>query len=277
MAKIITKINSETDDFSIHHSLTERSKKLRVHGPESHGQVEILYLLSGDIKYFIEGEEYAVKTGDVIVVASGEMHSIVIPPCTDYERIVLMFDLDKIAKTLGVYEEVFQSQIVSKTQGIRVIPKSLADKTEIKNILLSATQGANLIMPSVKLLACVFNLSVELGKILGDKTVKAMPLSVDKTVKNAIDYVNANLTKALSIDEIANAVYVSKSSLCHKFSSTMKMTLNRYVAVKKMHYAKKLIKEGVGVCQASQMVGYKEYTTFYHNYKKLFGCSPTGK
>ncbi|MBQ3596288.1 MAG: helix-turn-helix domain-containing protein [Clostridia bacterium] len=277
MAKIISKINTELDDFSMHHTLTEAKNEGVVHGPESHGQMEILYLLSGGIKYFIEGEEYAVNSGDVIVVASGEMHSIEIPKGLVYERIVVMFDLDKISKTLGVYEEVFQNLIVSKTQAIRVIPKTLAEQTEIKKIMLAIAQCERSNMPTVSLVGWVLNLAVELSKILGEKSVLSMPLSIDKTVKQAIEYVNQNLDKKLSLDEISAAVYVSKSSLCHKFASSMKMTVSSYVTVKKIHKARQLIKEGMSVYQAAREVGYEEYSTFYHSYKKYLGCSPTGK
>ena len=80
------------DDFSFHHTLTTASLEPRGLSPSTHRQFEILYLVDGDIKYFIDGEEYRVESGDVIFVPPNEIHSLEVSKNSNYERIVVMFD-----------------------------------------------------------------------------------------------------------------------------------------------------------------------------------------
>jgi AraC-like DNA-binding protein len=101
-------------------------------------------------------------------------------------------------------------------------------------------------------------------------------LSIDKVVQKAVTYINDNIQNPLTLDEICSAIFVSKSSLCHKFAKSMHVTVNHYVTIKKIHHAAKLIRGGMGVIEASAAVGYNQYTTFYHNYKKILGISPSG-
>jgi methylphosphotriester-DNA--protein-cysteine methyltransferase len=54
----------------------------------------------------------------------------------------------------------------------------------------------------------------------------------------------------------------------------MKITINRYIAIKKIHYAAELIRTGVSANEAALAAGYNHYTTFYHNYKQIMGYAP---
>ena len=44
-----------------------------------------------------------------------------------------------------------------------------------------------------------------------------------------------------------------------------------------MDEAKKLIKKGESPKKACEKLNYENYTTFYRNYKKYFGVSPSDK
>jgi quercetin dioxygenase-like cupin family protein len=79
--------------------------------------------MEGEIKYNIEGEEYLVNKGDVLFVSPNEVHSIEVLEGKRYERIVVMFDLEKITQILRVGDMSLDKELFSNVRGFRVIPR----------------------------------------------------------------------------------------------------------------------------------------------------------
>jgi AraC-like DNA-binding protein len=281
MAKIISSFNSMLDSFFFHHSLSEPSQAPRMYGPESHRQFEIIYLVEGEVKYFIEGEEFLAKTGDVIFVAPHEIHSLHIKGEINYERIVVMFDYSLIKEMLSLGGISAEDSFFSTAADYRIIPRSLADKYHIKDVICEISQlqekdcGETL---PLRFFSSVLTLVVELRKLFSTTTEAFVaPMVKDPVVKSAIEYINSHISERISLQDIANHLYVGRSTLCHKFNRHMNISINRYIAVKKIYHAAELIKNGMSATEACYAVGYEHYTTFYHNYKQIIGSSPSEK
>lgn len=90
--------NQVGDSFFFHHSKTQIPADGRTIGPEAHAQYELLYLIRGNLTYFIEGRKYAVASGDMILIAPNDIHLLQIAPGAEYERIVLHFNLNLIQR-----------------------------------------------------------------------------------------------------------------------------------------------------------------------------------
>ena len=276
MGTVISKYNSLVDNFSFHHSVDTIIKVPYFCKCESHNQFEIFYLMEGEIKYNIEGEEYLVNKGDVLFVSPNEVHSIEVLEGKRYERIVVMFDLEKITQILRVGDMSLDKELFSNVRGFRVIPRELLDNSDIKEIMFSISEKKDEKFLPLFVLTKIFSLILELEKIFSKTSEGGFPLSIDKVVQKAIAYINENIQNPLTLDEISSAVFVSKSSLCHKFAKSLRVTVNHYVTLKKIYHAAKLIRGGMGATEAAVAVGYNQYTTFYHSYKKIMGVSPSG-
>lgn len=276
MDTIISQFNTMFDSFFFHHTITERTGRTTLYGPESHRRFEIIYLASGEVKYFIEGEEYLAKPGDMIFVPTNEIHSLQIDGNTSYERIVVLFDFDLIKNMLSA-GDVAVSDACLRTHAYRVIPAEVVGRSKLKDIMYSiAEQKTDDENRPMRFFSLILSLIAEFNALLSDRTSKPiLPITKEQTVKKAIDYINAHITEPLGLDTIASELYISKSTLCHKFSSYMNISLNRYVAIKKIYYAADLIKGGMSAAEASLAVGYDHYTTFFYNYKQILGVSPT--
>lgn len=274
MTKTLAKYNEGNGSFSFHHSISESGTFSSVFGPESHQQFEILYLLKGDITYHIEGEKYVVNQGDAIFVPPNQIHTIHLNTKVDYERIVVLFDIEIVEKMLALCDMSLDKEVFNDTTCYRVIPHAMLDKAGIIEQINGFLQVQNQKLAQMYMLASIFKLIIKLDAVLSTKERGYVPVSVDSVVKGATAYINKNIQNTLTLDEICSAVFVSKSTLCHKFVKIMHVSVKRYVAIKKIHYASRLIKRGMSAVEAGVAVGYKQYTTFYHNYKQILGVSP---
>lgn len=58
----------------------------------THNFYEIFCFLSGNAQYFVEGNIYSLKPGDILIMKKSEAHSLLIKTKAPYERIVLNFN-----------------------------------------------------------------------------------------------------------------------------------------------------------------------------------------
>ena len=113
-----------------------------------------------------------------------------------------------------------------------------------------------------------------LDKIAGDSDFEA-PVAVDPLIQRIIEYVDKNLSLPITLADMSRELFVSTSTLSHRFSEYMNMPLNRFIAVKKMHRADELMREGHSASEVSRLVGYENYTSFFYNFKKIMGRAPS--
>ena len=276
MDTVISKYNSPSDPFFFHHSVSEDGGIPIERHRETHDQFEVVYLIDGEVRYHIEGEEYVAKAGDVIFVPPNEVHTLHCQSGRRYERIVVLFDLRMLKAALPQKEGVLENSFFVHRAKHRVIPRETVWNTKIADTMyaITSTCEQEKYLP-IRTLSLVCSLIIELDKVFErQKEGEIAPISADPIVKRAIEFINANVEKQLKLDDIAAHLYVSKSTLCHKFSRQMHVSINRYMTIKKMYHAAGLIKNGMSAVEASAAVGYDYYTTFFHNYKQIIGVSP---
>ena len=87
------------NEISYNHSTTQQSKNEHpFYNAESHSMIEILLVLSGSADYFINGSQYHISTGDLIVINAGEFHTSKTNHTEYYEHINLHFSPNYIPK-----------------------------------------------------------------------------------------------------------------------------------------------------------------------------------
>lgn len=98
--------------------------------------------------------------------------------------------------------------------------------------------------------------------------------SVAGLVGEALEYVNAHMTEDISVQDIADALNVSRYYLSHAFKKSTGYGLWNCVISKRLVYSQKLLVEGASVTEACYESGFKDYAHFIKSFTKTFGCSP---
>ena len=277
MNKILNKYNVIGDDFFYHHTVTEKNGEIYYHGPEVHRQYEVLYLISGEISYIIEGETYNASPGDMIFVSPNEIHTIKIDGNATYERAVVLFDMSIMERLISGADVKLSLFTAENAKKLRVIDKKTVSRYGIWKILSEMIECRD--PEPYKRLTVVSRLiefMICLDKIAGDATA-AMPTEVDPLIQRITEYIERNIEKPISLPDMSRELFVSTSTLSHRFSEYMNMPLNRFIAVKKMHRADELMREGHSASEVSRLVGYENYTSFFYNFKRIMGRPPTSK
>ena len=277
MNTILKKYNVIGDDFFYHHTITEKNGEIYYHGPEVHRQYEVLFLIKGKISYIIEGETYNATPGDMIFVSPNEIHTLKIDGTETYERAVLLFDMSVMERMIAGADVNLSLLCDENAKKLHIIDKDTVRRYglwKLLNEMIECEQPE----PYKKLtvVSKLIEFMICLDKIVGNFDY-VEPVAVDPLIKRMIEYIDVNLGKPITLEEMSHELFVSTSTLSHRFSKYMKMSLNRFIAVKKMHRADELMRNGLSASEVSRLVGYENYTSFFYSYKKVMGRSPNSK
>jgi AraC-like DNA-binding protein len=94
-------------------------------------------------------------------------------------------------------------------------------------------------------------------------------------ISKAVEYIHQNLDKPISVEELADMVYMSRTSFHENFRDVMHLSPLQYAKSVKLHKAQTLIKQGKKTSEAGYLVGYNSPAQFSREYKRLFGFSPS--
>lgn len=243
---------------------------------ETHYRYEMLYLIEGDLEYIIEDGKYTLSPGDLILVDSYELHRLKIDLNNGpYERIVMQFSPELLPASLSYLINPF---ILDGNQNKRILSRQALKGSGTKEILLNIQKncrsGDPFLFPMI--VSDVIRLLAGLNRVVQTaKKAEKDPLPANPVIKSIIDYVRQNLDKKISTDTIAKALYLSSSYLSHTFKKYMGVSLNYYITLKKLQFAKYCMSQGMSAQEASAKAGWAYYSSFFYSYKKIMGHAPS--
>lgn len=252
------------DNTYLHHTLTlDPTTDDLTFKSHSHNMVEVYYFLRGNARFVIEGNIFPLERGNVLVMASGQTHHLLLEPSSAYERMALLIDTAAVPPEYeSLNEQVYNgANFFELTKREQVwFEESFAFITK-----LSSEMQKNVVSSFASM---VFSLLSTKLKHINEPQVE------DDVIKKTINYINKNLSKELSLQIIADSLYCSKASLNRKFREIMGCTVWEYVIRRRIYSARQRLFLGGSVTDAYQKSGFNDYSSFFRAYKKVIGISP---
>lgn len=279
MKKTIVEYTSEDGAIYFHHTIHFPSEDYLYYANECHPMVEFMYVICGDIEYTIEGKKYLIHPGDFIFLNTSEIHKLKINLSSGYERMVLQFNKDILPQNKNINNSLLYRFLLNTTANTRIIPKETTSKfkifdflKEIEKLCLEKPDFLN-----AKITVYTIELLLELNKVLVSMQNPLEPEKVHPIIQKVSFYISEHMGDPITIHDIAQSMYLSKSYLCHTFKKLMGISLNRYITIKKIQHAVYCIDTGMSPQEASIATGYNYYSSFFNNFKSIMGYAPSQK
>jgi len=94
-------------------------------------------------------------------------------------------------------------------------------------------------------------------------------------IEQAQDYMDAHYGSAITLESLAYAVGMSRTSLAQRFKHQTGKTMVEYLTERRLAKARELLgKSEWAVATVSKLVGFRSQTYFHHLFRKHEGCTP---
>lgn len=232
----------------------------------THDKIEIYRFMGGKGVFHVEGSAYALSPGDVLVMKPAESHYVELEENVPYERAVLnvraelFSSIDPDGKLLGA--------IMDRPSGMgnRYRDSDFPGGSEHYFRVMCSPEGdprLNVLCGLVQLLHALYGLS---------GAQRELPDTLEYRI---VRFVNENIRKELTLEDICREFYLSKSQLCRLFRKATATTVRQYITVKRLVYARALMAQGVSSTEAGLQSGFRDYSVFYRAWTKHYGFAPS--
>ncbi|MDJ0719160.1 MAG: AraC family transcriptional regulator [Prochloraceae cyanobacterium] len=93
-------------------------------------------------------------------------------------------------------------------------------------------------------------------------------------LKKAIEYINANLDRSLSLSELASLVQMSPSYFSRLFKQSTGYAPHQYVIRSRIKRAEELLKKQIAIVDVAYQVGFANQAHLNYHFKRLRGITP---
>ena len=235
-----------------------------------HELYEILFFLEGDAKFVIEGKEYFLESGDIIIVRKQEMHRVYHNSDARYQRIVLFVEPEFFnIHNCPNYEVQFlnsQLGIANRIKSDYVRSCGLYDAFKrLRRYSKNSTPEDEPIV--VAIIIEILYLINRVGQFSSSD-------EHDSQVVQVISYINNHYTEDIDLESLEKKFFTSRYHLCKIFRKATGLTIHDYIRRKRLSRVRELHQSGKSFSEAAMLSGFSDYSSFYRTYKKLMGCSP---
>ena len=238
---------------------------------------KVVVLLSGHVDYTVEDITYALKPWDVLLVKHHTIHKALIDKTEPYDRVIIYLDgkyFDRIMPNAGLMD-CFEK--ADKDGRQRITPddgqqeRLAAALEDYEAAMRDKELGAEAIRDTqmVKLLVLINRIYAS-----GSNPPDRAEATRDPKIAAVLSYINENLGRELSVDELAEQAYLSRYHFMRLFKAQTGSTVHAYVRQKRLLCAARLIREGESAARAAAESGFSDYSAFHRAFRECFGISP---
>lgn len=249
-----------------------------------HDKVEILYCMDGELKVFLNGEESLFNTGDMIIINSNEVHSVVsetdrvnryivvkIRPEILYDSMQAIFEMKYILPfTLShsAFPQVLPKDILEKT----IVP-GLFDEIQLENE--KKEYGYELAIRGCVCKLFLWILRYWRSQGLDIERKKDISQGQIGILKKAFDFVNTHYSENISALDIAKYCNVSYSYFSRMFKLNMGRSFTEYLSNHRISKAESLLTStDKSISEIAIDTGFSDSGYFIKVFKQKKGISP---
>lgn len=260
-------------DYEVNHYCAKDFGTVEMH---SHDFYELYFFMSGVANYIIENGHYALRRGDILLIAPNNLHQLDVSKSQEsYERVVLWI-APKYLRTLSTNETDLSSCFSFCSSTGNHLIRDTALSAFIRNhlaLLMDVTKNEKY-GNDVEAKLVLERILLELCRYVKEERTGFQKPERNPTVTKAIAYIDAHLTEDLSLDCLANTLFVDKYYLSHLFKQETNISPHRYIIKKRLLFSKQYIESGLPIREVYLKAGFADYTHFFRAFKQEYGFAP---
>lgn len=243
-----------------------------------HRAVEFLYVNNGNYHVILDGSEYDIEKGDLILFCSDSMHHVTAGKNAENDYYVI-----KIPPSffLEMSEEGRGAEYVMRFALASSESKCLWRKSELENSRIKAILDRLIAEYNAKGYAWEVAVKLKIMElllaILREKNTGGEPMQNQTTqaIYNVIMYVRKNFSLDINEKELAESFGMSYSYFSRSFRRVTGLSFKKYLNQTRINRAEQMLLTGNGsVSEIAMECGYNSISYFISVYKSIKGTTP---
>jgi len=219
-------------------------------GPFVRDHYLLHFVLSGRGSFSTGGQTFSLQAGDLFVIHAGEVTTYTADEDNPWNYVWLGFRTTEPAS--------FLSASVLHQPPVRSVFE------QIRNLDLTEQADGR-----------IFSLTYELLWKLGHGS-EADQKNPNRYVTYAKTYLETNYMQPISIQGLADLLHVNRRHLTALFRKAYGQPPQEYLMQLRLEKAREFLAMGYRVTDAAAMSGFSDLSNFSKQYKRYFGCAPSG-
>lgn len=262
-------------DFEIFYYNDTNIKNVSNH---THSYYEFYFLIGGSVSINIDGKDYPLTTGDMILIPPNVRHYMnILDQSIPYQRFVFW-----------ITEEYFEGLLHQSPDYGYLIQKVHTKKNYVHhydvisfNVLKSKVFQlieeihSDRFGKMTKIFLCVNDLVLHLNRTVYEMNHFNTPKEQQSLYQKLITYIESHIEEDLSLEHLAHEFYVSKYHISHVFKENIGLSVYQYILKKRLSICRDAIIANTRISEVYLQYGFKDYSNFYRAFKKEYGLSPS--
>jgi len=230
-------------------------------GSEWHGKIlnpdfsRLYYIMNGSSCITIDGCKTTLTKGNWYLVPAGHTFEFACPEYAEHIYYHLKLSDD------------YEADILNRFSSVSHIPSPFEDTTLLADNIENTDSVVGMKIRQ--------NAYCVLTSMFEKYNISLQPKKLSPCVANAIEFIRANLSAKLTIDDVVAYTFVSKSTLSKKFQSELSLSIMGYIYDMLISKAKlMLMQTNASVLEISEALGFSDQFYFSKRFKDICGVSP---
>lgn len=256
------------NDLKVYQYGHEECQPNHSYGPAKRDHYLLHFITSGKGTFYCENKSYQLSAGHGFLICPEVITSYTADTSEPWTYSWIGFN--------GLNAEYYLNHAGLNTENPVFLCK---DKSEFLKIISEfKTINENTIIGQTKMTGYLYMLLAFIIENCSKLSVqgKAFFSSKEEYIKNAIDYIQSNYSRKMSVEEVANYIGLNRSYFGVIFKEITEFSPQDFIIYYRMDKAKKLLSDiSMNIGDVSHSVGYDDPLTFSKQFKKTVGVSPS--
>lgn len=229
---------------------------------------EILQIWSGEGVVMVKNKLYPIKSGSVYFINGMDIHCSVPQIPEDYVRSKIIISSEyinriaELTESFGIIKDLF-----IKNGGMCIeLGQNETATIDEKMLKISESLKEKNIYTNTNVATALFEMFTYAH---GNKNTYNPALN--NKISEVLKYINQNIERKITLEEICDHVHTSKYYLCHIFKETTQMTILEYILSRRLSIAKKnLTYTDKSLSEIAMSAGFSSFSYFskiFHDYE----------
>ena len=263
------------ENFRLFHLKSRGGAQVEYH---YHEFCKILLLLQGSGGYYVDGQRYLLRSGDIVLLDAHSIHRPELDTDVPYERIIFYISPEYLQRQ-STGDCNLQTIFSGEKGHVLRLPEERKQKifrmaAQLERDLTGDAFGREILSN-----AGLLQLLVEIGRNRENPEASGpspvMPRS--ERIVEILRYIDEHLSEDLDAEVLAKAFFISKYHMMRQFRRETGTTVHLYITQKRLVKARELMDSGMRATEACYRCGWRSYSSFTRAYGKHLGTTPTGR